>query len=423
MLRLIAALLLCAAALTETALQRTMRRRQPADVGHSANSYPRGADVDFSGNPFENMTAVSGMEALPNRGDRGRKERRRQQTEALYGELGVAGSDEEGAAGGHWLDHNEVSGIMTVECLELRQKDPRDPCTKSVPVQHLVEVVQRPGPLNMGSYPSWRDPRCHSNGALFCDPEGLLQSNLTVAKAITDALLSFKASTRVTCGEVESKVVGDPSLEHSRPFNLGVAVADDWPESEMDASSLQKFGDLLMTQWGMLPFYNGVDAQNGLNPPISPSQAETNCPNAAVLIILPAHHEIYLASPGCQFICYERMGDMINTAMLAALEDDGLAAAIHVGIHEVGQVLHAMTPQAMENFGARTYFRRRPSIRDKWLKSEYAWICMVRLVFLLVVCVFLYVVWFGCEMFFAEPLRTNIERSAAAAAQKARKPR
>lgn len=358
---------------------------------------------------------------MPEQGDRGRTQRREEQTAALHEALGT-GQETDGprAPRDVFLNNNEVSGIMTIECLELRQRDPHDPCSTHgtlAPVE-VDQRAQRPGPLNMGSYPSWRDPECHSNGALFCDPEGLLQSNRTVAKALTDLLIDFRASTSVTCGEVEAAVSGDQSLKHTRRFNLGIALADEWPESEMDEASLQRFGDLLMTQWGMLPFYNGVETLNGLNPPISPSQADTNCPNAAVLIILPRHHEVYLASPGCQFICNERGGDVVHTAMLDTLETDGLPAAIERGIQEVRQMLHMMTPQAMETFGPRTYFRRVPSIRERWQKSESAWIFMMRLVFLFVVSVFLYLIWWGYVSWGGEPFTTNLERSAAAAAHR-----
>jgi len=400
-------------------------RKQPAD---SANDYPRSGFNDVSIVDYtENAPSLRSEYLMPDRGDRGRTERMETHRAALHEALGTSAEREEASGrngGEEYLGHREVSGIMTIECLERRQRDANDPCTPTTPLPAAAAAVveQQPGPLNMGSYPSWRDPACHSNGALFCDPEGLLQGNATVAKHLTDLVTWFKNNNRVTCGEVEAAVTGNPTLKHSRGFNLGVAIADDWPESEMDQTSLQKFGDLLMTQWGMLPFYNGVDSMNGLNPPISPSQADTNCPNAALLIIFPTHHEAYLASPNCQFICNERGGDMINTAVLDALETEGLAAAIERGMHEVGEILKLMTPQAMETFGARTYFRRRPSIREEWAKSEYAWIVAMRLLFFFIVSLFLYVLSWGVVAWLGEPLRTQLERSAAAAAEKQGKP-
>lgn len=426
MSRIYAAVFFAAATIGESGPQAKLARtallaehKQPADFG--LPEYGDATDISVA------RDAAHGM---LKQGDRGRTERRHEQTAALHEALGTTPEDDGPRIEGDrnvWLNNHEVSGIMTIECLELRQKDPRDPCVSggpaATPSSTPAPTEEQPGPLNMGNYPSWRDPECHSNGALFCDPEGLLQGNLTIAKSITDLLLDFKAMSSVTCGEVEAQVAGDPQLKHTRKFNLGVALADEWPESEMDAGSLEKFGNLLMTQWGMLPFYNGVDTMNGLNQPGSPSQADTNCPNAAVLIILPRHHEVYLASPGCQFICQERGGQMINTAMLDALETGGLAFAIETGVKEVSQMLHMMTPQTMENFGYRTYFRREPSIRERWLKSENDWIFMIRLVFLSVLAVFLYLFWWAFTSWGGEPLRTNLERSAAAAAEKAGRPR
>jgi len=226
---------------------------------------------------------------------------------------------------GHFLTDHELKPIVTISCLEAKQKDRNVQCTgNAFTVQRGGKVE---GPLNAGNYPSWKEGRCLSGGEFFCDPNDLLTSE--ERNLAREELRTLREQASVTCDLKPPQVGLSHGDYHYQPFYLGVALANGWPHSEAGPDSLQFFGQVVASRWNMTYLWNGYP----------PNYA--GCPNQAMLVILPDLRQAYVSSPSCQFICQDRGGREVVTAVLADLDRHGLSQAVQTGIWEVYHVVNA----------------------------------------------------------------------------------
>jgi hypothetical protein len=315
------------------------------------------------------------------------------------GKDGLAALQQEGPRGGeprlHPLNDEELRGIYTINCLKAKQQNPRVVCGAGIATNGSLRDASPPptrgyehGSLGVGSYPNFRDARCNSNGEYFCDPEGLMPWG-SRQKFMQD-LQYFREQTNVRCGRLDSRL--DPRHQDhtvTRPFNLAVVLADAWPPSDVDPVSLDRFGMILLSEWGLMPIYNGVDSGNSVNEVDSWDEYTMNCPNSAVLIILPRYRVAHVAAPSCEFLCSTRGGPEIATGVVMALDkggEDYLTNAAEEGLLEVRRILRETTPQSLKKEDP-AYLRR---IRlQKWegriMKSDFAWNIMQRIVLVFLV--------------------------------------
>jgi len=203
---------------------------------------------------------------------------------------------------------------------------------------------------------------------------------------VTEVLRSFREQSSVPCGRLQSKLGLDEAWQSS--FNLGVAIAEDWPATEADPKTLQKFGSVLMARWGLMPVYNGVDAINGVDDDYTRPEFTASCPNAAMLILLPRYREAYVSAPSCEFICDDRGGPEVVSAMLEALDQGGVAAAIEAGVREAARVLAKSSPASLEPTEAELARTRAAEHKAKdaaFWQSERTWVLLQRCVILLIV--------------------------------------
>lgn len=292
--------------------------------------------------------------------------------------------------GNKFLDKRELSAIPTVRCLQEKQRHPNRPCSDPRDGKRFY------GDINMGHFPNWRDEVCHSNQEFFCDAESLMKiPEQTVAQV---RLQEFKERNMVNCGAFSKKQ--DPhskwwydqenkqhngrlGLEDHRPFNLAVVVADEWPQNEMDPKSIDYFGRVIMSQWGLQPIYNGVDNGNGVNEVYQFDQYTENCPNTAVLFILPKFHEAYISSPSCEFLCASRGGPEVIAAILAGLDRGGLQEAVMSGIDQIEKVLNVTLPLSVQQAPVQKLFNSGKS--DELAKSDAFWVWAMRFAYAFVV--------------------------------------
>lgn len=170
-----------------------------------------------------------------------------------------------------------------------------------------------------------------------------------------------------------SRNEGDAGRER-RSFNLGVAFAKNWPDSEVDSSSLQQFGMVTMANWQMQELYNGVQVNYA------------TCPTAALLIILPDIRQAFLASPSCEFICNDRGGQEVVTATLAALDVGGPYAAAAAGVQEAKRVLsHTRSMSRPLDEGHKTFEDQAKAWQKEVGQSEEVWGNAQRILFVVVV--------------------------------------
>lgn len=215
---------------------------------------------------------------------------------------------------GYYLPKTELEKINTIDCLKAKQKNPTAKCAGPQDSQALSDMTYSP-PWSLGNYPTWKHPICNSGGEYFCDPDNALspeaQSN------ISSKLKEMRETTVVNCN------YGSGPLDQEKmTFYLGVAVAKQWPDNEADPASLQQFGLLTMSQWGM----DGMGSQ--LN--------YAACSNTALLIVLPQGPHVLLASPSCSFICKDMGGPMVHTSVLQYIDSGGgLQQGIEAGIKAV----------------------------------------------------------------------------------------
>lgn len=224
------------------------------------------------------------------------------------------------------LTDTELQPIENIACLEAKQVDPTVNCSTFTPL--IAQGPALSGPLNAGNYPSWKDPRCHSNGEYFCDPDRLLSS--TERANLTAIMTKLREGQHVTCGP---QLQHDPVDKwHYEPFYLGVAIAKDWPLHESDDQSLQSFGRMLAGRWNMTYPWDG-------NPAFY-----ARCPNEAMLIILPDKRQAHLSSPSCMFLCEEKGGPEVAMATVLGLDSHGLMAGVSAGMSEVYKAIATSSP-------------------------------------------------------------------------------
>lgn len=227
---------------------------------------------------------------------------------------------------GHMLTDTELRPIENIACLEAKQLDPTVNCSTFTPL--IAQGAPRLSSLNAGNYPSWKDPRCHSNGEYFCDPDRLLSTH--ERSNLTALMKKLREGQHITCGP---QLQHDPVDKwHYEPFHLGVAIAKDWPLHESDGQSLQSFGRMLAGRWNMTFAWDG-------NPPFY-----ARCPNEAMLIILPDTRQAHLSSPSCMFVCEERGGPEVAMATVLGLDSHGLAAGVSAGMSEVYKAIAESSP-------------------------------------------------------------------------------
>jgi len=229
------------------------------------------------------------------------------------------------------LTDTELKPIENVACLEAKQYDPTVNCSTVAPLDWQGGSARAPGvhtALNAGNYPTWKDPRCFSDGEYFCDPDRLL-STKDRAELVTQ-MKKLREGQKITCGP---QLQHDPIDKwHYEPFYLGVAIAKDWPLHESDAQSLQSFGRILAGRWNMSFPWDG-------NPAFY-----ARCPNEAMLIILPEKRQAVLSSSSCMFLCQEKGGPEVATATLLGLDSHGLLGGVSAGMAEVYKAIAKSSP-------------------------------------------------------------------------------
>eukprot|EP00747_Dinoflagellata_sp_TGD_P196632 gnl/TRDRNA2_/TRDRNA2_67001_c0_seq1.p1 gnl/TRDRNA2_/TRDRNA2_67001_c0~~gnl/TRDRNA2_/TRDRNA2_67001_c0_seq1.p1 ORF type:complete len:434 (-),score=85.90 gnl/TRDRNA2_/TRDRNA2_67001_c0_seq1:118-1419(-) len=273
------------------------------------------------------------------------------------------------------LSKDELAGIYDVACLKQKQLNRNYPCGGD---QTYVPEVWSGGPLNIGNYPKWSDHVCHSDGEFFCDPQKILDDDEGKKKVI-GTINYFRDKAKVDCGAMDYKLHHRPMGNDIRNFNLGVVLANEWEESESDSASLQKFGMMLMTRWGFMPWYNGVDTGNTIDEYNSVDDYTKNCPNAALLIILPDRGQAFLASPSCEFICKDRGGPEIVARVKRVLEKEGLENAIKAGVDAVNRALKMTTPKTLHRGTVRG--KKHSTMQDEIARSEDFWSFIVLCLF------------------------------------------
>jgi hypothetical protein len=344
------------------------------------------------------------------------------------------------------LSPKELAGINSVACLKARQKDPSASCeefqggggsddamrgvvTPAMLGDQVVDPDEKSEPpppehFGIGDWPHWSDKRCNSHGEFLCDPGGALDPE--AQHRVAGLLKSVREQVTVKCRILEAKLAPtgggpcDPTSvpTSTRPFNLGVVVASEWPQSEADAGTLQKFGQLVLNDWGLMPIYNGVDTRNAVDPPGTWEEYTANCPNSALLILLPAYGQVILSAPSCEFICSDRGGPEVTVRVQHALDSEvGLEKAISAGVEEVRAVLEtAQRPLSMEGQGAwRQRFNLRDMLKDqkKFESTERAWTVTLRvaLVGILALTAFSLAAFLHYNMD-AKPMASRLARSA-----------
>lgn len=271
----------------------------------------------------------------------------------------------------HFLDDAELGKIYSVECLRRRQVDPTVICTgqrsaANAEPAHVREHRQRQErqarqrksrlvpdqwegePLGIATYPSWQQKRCRSGGELLCDPEGILGMGKD-KQDILLALHEFHEQVYVQCKKegamYDERYPGEVLTEEQR-FSFGVAIASHFPEMT-DAQTLQSFGLVLMSRWGLLPTYNGASSSSTdslRNKPLH----DHGCPNSALLILLPDTGEAFLSSASCELLCSDRGGPEITIAAEEALKIGGPVAAIKAGLEQVRRILKITRPLSLQ---------------------------------------------------------------------------
>lgn len=301
---------------------------------------------------------------------------------------------------GHFLSNRQLDPITSIRCLQEKQEHPYRPCGQPPAKDTFDNRV----PLSLGHYPTWRDYDCHSNNEFFCDPEKLLTSSDRFDAQ--ERLRLTKERTLVNCGQMESIMDADAKrrwyekkhpvytgrldLEDYRHFNLAVALADDWPSSELDPQSMEYFGRLIMSRWGLMPIYNGVDNGNGVNQHYSWREYYSSCPNTAILIILPKYHHAFIYAPSCEYVCATRGGPEIIAATLRGLDRGGVKEAIMKGIDAFDKVMKVTKPLSIQPAPVKKMWRG--SVSRDIAADDAAWIWTLRVVYVFLIVLFIFIV-------------------------------
>lgn len=223
---------------------------------------------------------------------------------------------------GYYLTPMELSRINTIDCLQLKIKNPYLNCSTDIGYNSNYKV----SPAN---YPSWKDPECRSNGEFFCDPNRLLEDDQRLR--LTNLLAKLRKKSAVLCGDT------DPvDRWHYQPFYLGVAMAQDWPLHLSDSETLQLFGRMLAARWNMTFPWDGAPL------PFS------RCPNEGMLLILPTQKQVFLSTPNCEFLCSTSGGPEVVTAVSYMLNNKDIENAVRSGIETVYKLLNRTTPESAD---------------------------------------------------------------------------
>jgi len=223
------------------------------------------------------------------------------------------------------LTHGDLKDIYSIDCLQKRQRGLTDePCGNKAqtPNDHAWYV---------GYYPKYDTPTCNSDGEeKYCDADAAL--NATERHIVLASLNAFRKNHLVKC-----QTPGTGNEEYF-PFGLGVALLRTLPSTELDQESLEKFGQSVLAEWGLL---------------------EGSCANSAVLVIATAFEQATFSAPSCEFVCASRGGESIIIRMKAQLEmqqPGSVFKAVMDGIEEFRQVImntprlaQVLTPEFQKN--------------------------------------------------------------------------
>lgn len=262
---------------------------------------------------------------------------------------------------GQPLARDVLARIDSVRCLRAKQQNPDADCAGRYEGEGL----------SISNFPSWRQPQCNGYGALLCDPEHLL--SVEEQRTLAVKLRHFASRTILSCGYVDTLLSGRDSYT-SKPFNLGMALIKNWPVGFADSATLRSLGQVIMSRWGMVPIYNGVNSGKPVNEVMSADEYTANCPNAALLIVIPELSIVYLASPSCEFICEERGASAVSDKVKRLIKEDGLAQALDKALEEVRLLLDHTTPQSVED--SRPHRWRGKSLQEALLHAPcfFLWV-------------------------------------------------
>lgn len=232
---------------------------------------------------------------------------------------------------GHFLTSSELENVTAVSCLEAKQINPAVVCdnatvsltaTAESGYQSPWKTGQTDTGLTAGNYPSYEDAVCHSQGEYLCDFSEELEEKEQADVALL--LKQKREDTPVQCGKLLDDTV---DRRHYQPFYLGVAVIKDWPTEASGPDSLQQLGQIIGAQWNMGQLFVGSTIP------------QVQCPNTGMLLILTKNRQAYLSTESCEFICRDRGGPEVVTAVLSALDTEGPNAAVQAGIKTVYNIL------------------------------------------------------------------------------------
>jgi len=263
--------------------------------------------------------------------------------------------------------------IDSVDCLEQTMQDVTSNC-HSHQVNRTVAKVptdesycsnrQKGDLLSISTYPHFSDDCCHSGGEYFCDPDELLSKE--DQKSVQQDLNIFAGIHPVKCPRLTPyryyQHNENYDQRYDRSFWLGIALAKDLSPSESDPESLQTMGLLLLSKWGL-------------------TQPLEVCSHAAMLIIVPGERVAHIATSSCEFICQERGGPEVVTAVLAALDQGGPVAAVKAGIRETGMVVKRIDRLARKKRAQSA----EVGYEEQLVRSERAWSFMQQVIFGLII--------------------------------------
>lgn len=289
-----------------------------------------------------------------------------------------------------------LHSIDSVECLEAKMQDVSSNCVSNrvapsakVPTDESYCSNRKSGELlSISTYPHFSEGCCHSGGEYFCDPDGVMSKE--DQKSIQKDLNIFASIHPVQCPRLTPyryyQHNDNYDQRYDRSFWLGVAVAQDLPPSESDPDSLQTMGLLLLSKWGL-------------------TQPLEVCSHAAMLIIVPGERVAHIATSSCEFICQERGGPEVVTAVLAALDQGGPVAAVKAGIAETGRVVKKIDRLARRKRAKSA----EVSYEEQFARSERAWSFVQQVIFGLVIGSIFMTICGGIVVLLVPSLREKVE--------------
>lgn len=252
-----------------------------------------------------------------------------------------------------------LDNLQSIPCLEAK-RDGQSYATPCGGTYHSmgasvdpVCLSRRSETLTIATYPKWNEPCCNGAGGYFCDPDKVLSRE---ENAVTQQdIEKFSSTHSVACPRLMPYHAGNGTFNQrmDRSFRLGIAIAKDFPAGEADPDSLANFGLLLLNKWGL-------------------HEQRDLCPHSAILILLTGVRQAFVASASCEFICNEKGGPEVVTAMLEALDTKGAAAAIEAGVETAGRIIRQRDRFHREaRLGPGTV--AKGGLIDRLAASEYSW--------------------------------------------------